>query len=406
MAFKYRPIPREVAKDRERLKEYDAMLQERRGYTSRKIKNGESFILLLSGGLDSIGMWIYLLEKYNARVFPIYIFYHHLHTSSYNAIRHYEKILKNRYPDLFEPVKTHQVARPLFEYSKFKRDFSSRIDFDTILHNLSYDPERKMYVPILTSQPSRLGIFAHIALEYALLISLKKRVDVRTIIYGLMPEEDRLRRSELPYIRSLSMSLCELTRDDRWNIMAPIEKKCGFYLTKPELVTYCERVGIGLQKTWSCGTDKRAHCGNCFNCYARKKAFNKAGIRDTTRYHYPALRTFLSKLHRSIFIRLNKIRLGLKKNKSGGEIIFDVNRKIIANPKIQWRKENGQIFILNEVAGCIEEWEGIRMECWELLLTKPTTMTEIMKQFKITKNTCLKLFENGFRDNLFRHEKN
>lgn len=45
-----------------------------------------------------------------------------------------------------------------------------------------------------------------------------------------------------------------------------------------------EMLGDSIFKTWSCYLSKKHHCGICESCNNRKKAFQKAGIIDKTKY--------------------------------------------------------------------------------------------------------------------------
>lgn len=56
-------------------------------------------------------------------------------------------------------------------------------------------------------------------------------------------------------------------------------------LSKSELLKIGIRVlGDSIFKTWSCYESKKHHCGVCESCNNRKKAFEKAGISDKTKY--------------------------------------------------------------------------------------------------------------------------
>lgn len=402
MVYKHRPIKPEKSKDILHLADYDNLLVKRRGFPASAFRKNEDVVLLLSGGLDSIGLWIYLLSKFQARVFPLYLYRNGLNTSPYRAIQYYENLLKSRFPENFQPVKVQKTNSPLFIYSRLKRDFSAKLNLHTMLHNLSYDPDKKKYVPVLPNQPSRLGIFVFTAFEYALGLSLKYHREIGKIVYALTPEEDMIRGSELPLIRLFSLTLCELTRDNHWEVLAPIDKPNGFYLKKRQLVDYCFRLGLNLDRTWSCGKSDRYHCGSCFNCFHRKKAFHEAGIEDRTLYRPSKLRHTLSHL----YWKWQRFKFNLLKNNDKSTIpnTFSLTKKIHVNPHLQWLKEKNKLYIFNETRGYIEEFEGSGVGIWDLLVKKPQSPTEIIRKKIQDKQQIITFLRQVLKDNYVMYE--
>lgn len=56
-------------------------------------------------------------------------------------------------------------------------------------------------------------------------------------------------------------------------------------LSKSDLLTVGHKsLGEAVFMTWSCYGGKKIHCGVCESCNNRKKAFEKAGIKDKTKY--------------------------------------------------------------------------------------------------------------------------
>ena len=56
------------------------------------------------------------------------------------------------------------------------------------------------------------------------------------------------------------------------------------HMTKAEVVTEGERLGVPWALTWSCYKGGIEHCGACPTCYARIEAFKIAGVDDPTVY--------------------------------------------------------------------------------------------------------------------------
>ena len=56
-------------------------------------------------------------------------------------------------------------------------------------------------------------------------------------------------------------------------------------LSKSDLLKIGHKsLGDSIFRTWSCYAGKKIHCGVCESCNNRKKAFEKAGIKDKTKY--------------------------------------------------------------------------------------------------------------------------
>jgi 7-cyano-7-deazaguanine synthase len=56
------------------------------------------------------------------------------------------------------------------------------------------------------------------------------------------------------------------------------------WMTKAEIVSRGNVLGVHWEDTWSCYAGGDVHCGVCPTCRARKQAFNDAGVNDPTAY--------------------------------------------------------------------------------------------------------------------------
>ena len=56
------------------------------------------------------------------------------------------------------------------------------------------------------------------------------------------------------------------------------------HLRKSEVLREAVRLGVPLEKTWSCYLQGPTHCGECESCNNRKRAFAEAGVPDPTKY--------------------------------------------------------------------------------------------------------------------------
>lgn len=55
-------------------------------------------------------------------------------------------------------------------------------------------------------------------------------------------------------------------------------------LTKAQIVTVGDSLGIRWDRTWSCYNGRERHCGKCGTCVERREAFAVAGVKDPTPY--------------------------------------------------------------------------------------------------------------------------
>ena len=59
-------------------------------------------------------------------------------------------------------------------------------------------------------------------------------------------------------------------------------------MTKADIVTRGTELGVPFENTWSCYKGQNLHCGKCGTCVERREAFYLAGIADPTPYEASA----------------------------------------------------------------------------------------------------------------------
>lgn len=340
-------------------------------------KPGQSVILLLSGGMDSIGLWLYLIEKYQLHVYPIHIYSSTLSTPQYRSIKHYEFQFQNKYSTYFHPVYFYHIEKPLFTFSFLKRSHQKSIPMDILINNLSYDFSSKKYIPLVSDWPLRVSRMSSIGVEYALRIMSEGIKDIHTILFGIMPEDLQLADSRLPYLKLLSQSINTALQSRRWKVIAPIDKDNKFEVSKKKLVTFAHKKRIYLSNTWSCNFSLSIHCGACFNCLTRKQAFQKAKVKDTTQYTSSnSNHTYIVKLYRLVQRWLYKIML-TKKFKL---FVYSPNQIYTLNPKIDWQEKDGEVYIFDKQNGRMDRLKDTGRYIWNELVDTPRSSIELTQR--------------------------
>ena len=64
-----------------------------------------------------------------------------------------------------------------------------------------------------------------------------------------------------------------------FHILAPFLR-----ISKTDIATLGESIGVPWEDTWSCYKGGDKHCGTCGTCVERREAFDLAGIKDLTEY--------------------------------------------------------------------------------------------------------------------------
>ena len=55
-------------------------------------------------------------------------------------------------------------------------------------------------------------------------------------------------------------------------------------MSKEDIVTRGNVLGVDFSRTWSCYKGGEIHCGTCGTCVERREAFQVAGLTDPTEY--------------------------------------------------------------------------------------------------------------------------
>jgi 7-cyano-7-deazaguanine synthase len=121
--------------------------------------------------------------------------------------------------------------------------------------------------------PFRNGVFLSVAVAYA------DSVGADVILYGAHASDELFYPDCRPEFYKAFESAARLGIGREISLTSPFEG-----VPKSGVIKEAVRLGVPLERTWSCYLRGPIHCGVCESCRNRKKAFREAGIADPTEY--------------------------------------------------------------------------------------------------------------------------
>ncbi|OYT43525.1 MAG: hypothetical protein B6U88_00875 [Candidatus Aenigmarchaeota archaeon ex4484_56] len=245
------------------IKKIEKLLIQQRGYITKIPKKGDYAISMISGGIDSITLISFLIEKYNLIIYPLFIKRGQKNEKyEERAVNFFNKWFLVKYPNNYKNIFKLELDVPPKKLRANLLDYS-----------------KKKGIPL------RDPILQSIAVQYAINISEKNNFNLRYIFTGIN-SEDPFPHSNLLSLRIQTLSVCSNTGDFTWQITSPYIDPCmtDKIFSKKDIILFANKVGLPLEKTRSCYLNKKEHCGNCMACKRRKQAFRDAGVKDKTKY--------------------------------------------------------------------------------------------------------------------------
>lgn len=245
---------------------------EKRGYMVKIPKEGSSVILIVSGGMDSVMVWAYLMKVYKLKVYPVFFRRGQRRVKLEEAaVDYFYKFYRKKYPDYCEPVQKMNAFIPPMEI---------RFPITIASNEIKSKKGKWMGIPMYSN------ILFSYAVQYAYFLQITKKVKVRSIFSGFMATDGLVMKDEtLTAMRMNNLEISILTDDFDWQVIAlPLEKEIGFFYGKEEFIKWASLEGIPLEKTRSCIMWGKLQCGDCISCRMRKYTFGLAGVEDKTVY--------------------------------------------------------------------------------------------------------------------------
>lgn len=260
----------------------ERILRKNRKLVFRKPKRGDPVVLILSGGLDSVMFWHFLLER-GYVVYPIHFTGHQSILGENTSVRYFSSFFKKRFGHLVQPVVNIPIYYNYsFEGKKALGVFTNnKVLFakNSYISQLNHNPRVMMM-----NYPLRLAYYALTSYEYCLALQ-SRGVMVNTVFTGLVTEDSQvMRESTLTVLRALNVYVCSLFGDWGWQIGGKMRGSGMFIPNKSKSIRSWAMGGLPLGKTWSCNKNFPLHCGICNGCKNRQISFENAGVSDPTQY--------------------------------------------------------------------------------------------------------------------------
>jgi 7-cyano-7-deazaguanine synthase len=222
------------------------------------MKNKQTAVVLLSGGLDSTTALYWAKREYSS-VVALSIRYGQRHVKELSAARAVARTAKVQ-------IREVSLSLPWLQGSSLTNS-SLRVP-DVPLKKIGKGGVPSTYVP------GRNTIFLSLA------VSLADAVGASAIVIGANAlDYSGYPDCRPPFIKAFSRVAIEGTKRGSegkpLKIVAPLLR-----LDKKGVINLAVRVGAPLSLTWSCYSGKSKQCGFCDSCKLRAKGFREAGLED------------------------------------------------------------------------------------------------------------------------------
>ncbi len=218
-------------------------------------------VIVYSGGIDSVCVACYLKSKYE--LYGISFSYGQKANREIIAAKSFAKKLRLKKHKIVDISFMKQLYGDSNVLTSSKRKIPSKFDYSIVV-------------------PIRNAVFLSIASAWAFTLNAS------LVAYGAHTGDKNYPDCRPIFTKKLESSFNQGEIDGiktglRKNIKIWSPYKEG--LSKSDLIKVgFKTIGESIFKTWSCYSGGRYHCGFCESCNNRKIAFERAGIKDKTKY--------------------------------------------------------------------------------------------------------------------------
>jgi 7-cyano-7-deazaguanine synthase in queuosine biosynthesis len=249
---------------------YNNILIKKRGYIT-KIPDSKIAIMLISGGLDSVITTARLMEDFNLEIFPLYINRGQKNKlGEEKSLSFFNKYFKKRYGKKF-----HDLER-----------------LDINIPPLAVKTELQKYVnKYAIGYPVRDTIIYLFAVQYAVALSFKYNIEIKTLYNGVVATDD-YPHENIVAMRASTVNICQCMDDWQWQLTSPNIDE--LFVNKPfekkDEIAWAIKNNIPIENTVSCWNPSVdvdgniIQCGECFTCKERREGFKLSKCKDLTKY--------------------------------------------------------------------------------------------------------------------------
>ena len=203
--------------------------------------------MLFSGGIDSSVAAAYLKSQ-NYEVIPLFVNHHQ------------------------GPLNSERLAaNTIAEILRIKKPYEVEVSLDKLKIN-------KQWLRYGIGTPGRNLIFLSLAIMYAGII------DVNNVALA-SPYGSSYPDNSWAFLKQAE-KVAQVVLDREISIFSPFKNEKW---TSVDVVKQGNELGVPLEKTWSCCFDRSVHCGICAKCVNRKSRFEKARVKDKTKYDHSGI---------------------------------------------------------------------------------------------------------------------
>ena len=214
--------------------------------------NRANVVVTWSGGLDTTALIAYMAMERGAVVFPLFV-----NRGQENLAR--EKGSVRYFSSRFK--------RKLG--SRFKKHFDVSVPIPAHEFKDKFPGKARQYYALRNSDIVNSGV------RYALLLRIPW-VAVGALyddqMADISPEYWRIKNQEV-----------KVATHGKVTVVAPFQ---GLRWEKSDVVHWCSKNGVDIEKSWTCWKGGSKQCGDCDACRGRKEAFRKAKVKDPTDYSH------------------------------------------------------------------------------------------------------------------------